>query len=453
MRALLVALMLMIGSQAGASCGVLCGYSWWRTATANDVQAELDGGAYVMAKQRKTGKTPLHLAAILGGPSTVQVLLNAGADVNARDGADQTPLHNAANSSIVQVLLAAGADVNARDGNDRTPLHNAANLTIIQALLAAGADVNARDTSGNTPLYSIDYRGGVAEAQALLDAGANLNVRNLWGRTPLVTVTEEDPKQIGLFMLMVGAGANLDTRDYYGNTRLHDANFTETRLLVEAGANVNALDYLGETKLHKLINYKNNFEDDVIELAQIIIDAGANLEITGPSSVPLLSAAVNYQAMNGNSTKIIELLIASGANVNSADKDNYTPIMYAARVSDANVVKLLLDAGADVTKKNTAGRTAWDSAQRNSKLKNTAPFWSLAEGSGQCGRLCGPAWWQSANEADLQEILNSGAFMELERGDFDTSFRLLKEARNLAGIQAYWALTDAYWALNDAQYN
>ena len=45
MRALLVALMLMFGSQAGAECGNLCDADWWKSATEADVQAELDGGA------------------------------------------------------------------------------------------------------------------------------------------------------------------------------------------------------------------------------------------------------------------------------------------------------------------------------------------------------------------------------------------------------------------------
>ena len=45
MRAAVIALMLMIGSQAGAECGNLCDEEWWKTATEADVQAELDGSA------------------------------------------------------------------------------------------------------------------------------------------------------------------------------------------------------------------------------------------------------------------------------------------------------------------------------------------------------------------------------------------------------------------------
>ena len=52
MRAALTAMMLMIGSQAGAECGNLCDKEWQKTATEADVQAELDGGADVMARNQ-----------------------------------------------------------------------------------------------------------------------------------------------------------------------------------------------------------------------------------------------------------------------------------------------------------------------------------------------------------------------------------------------------------------
>ena len=48
MRAALIALMLIFGSQVGAECGNLCEEDWWKTATEADVQAELDGGADVL---------------------------------------------------------------------------------------------------------------------------------------------------------------------------------------------------------------------------------------------------------------------------------------------------------------------------------------------------------------------------------------------------------------------
>ena len=53
MRATLIALMFMFGSQAGAECGKLCNSDWWFTATEADVQAELDAGANSMAQDEK----------------------------------------------------------------------------------------------------------------------------------------------------------------------------------------------------------------------------------------------------------------------------------------------------------------------------------------------------------------------------------------------------------------
>ena len=52
MRAILTLLMLMIASEAWAECGKLCDFDWWKTATEADVQAELDAGADVMARDK-----------------------------------------------------------------------------------------------------------------------------------------------------------------------------------------------------------------------------------------------------------------------------------------------------------------------------------------------------------------------------------------------------------------
>ena len=99
--------------------------------------------------------SPLHFAAAFNDdPDVITALVDAGADINARDkewGA--TPLHWAAwsngNPGIIIALLDGGADPNARDAKESTPLHAAAdqstNPDIILTLLDSGADLTLRD--------------------------------------------------------------------------------------------------------------------------------------------------------------------------------------------------------------------------------------------------------------------------------------------------------------------
>lgn len=111
--------------------------------------------------------TLLHVAARWGREDLAELLIAAGADVEARNEIDHRPLHVAARygrPSVVKLLLARGADVGASSWRVHTPLHAAScglgtqsdiggRLQVARLLLAAGADVNARERgSGFTPL-------------------------------------------------------------------------------------------------------------------------------------------------------------------------------------------------------------------------------------------------------------------------------------------------------------
>ncbi|HRN78548.1 MAG TPA: ankyrin repeat domain-containing protein [Candidatus Dependentiae bacterium] len=156
------------------------------------------------------GKTPLHTAIIwCSGHKSIPSLLQAGADKDARDNNQWTPLHHAAfhgNVTCVQALLDAGADKDAKDNTGQTPLYKPFSviyvtyeplmqsyLACMHTLLQAGADKNTKDNDGNTPLHRaimLRHRRG---AEILLQAGADKNIRNNQGETPVDLVQYRYP--------------------------------------------------------------------------------------------------------------------------------------------------------------------------------------------------------------------------------------------------------------------
>ncbi|XP_041038404.1 ankyrin repeat and SOCS box protein 8 isoform X2 [Carcharodon carcharias] len=126
---------------------------------------------------------------MMSDPDCVELLLEKGAEVNARDGYHRAALHYAAEKdpACVEVLLEFGADPDAPDGNMDSPLHWAAfrdSHECARALLEAGARVEVSDHHRDTPLSWAAARGNLESARVLLEYGAEVRVRNLKGQTP-----------------------------------------------------------------------------------------------------------------------------------------------------------------------------------------------------------------------------------------------------------------------------
>ena len=159
---------------------------------------------------------PVADAAARGDLEAVRRLLREGADVNAPQGDGMTALHWAAergDADLADVLLYAGARVDAgtRIGH-YTPLHLAsrrAGATVVEVLLDAGSDPNASTTnSGATPLHLAAATGDPAVVEVLVGAGADVNGREgAWGQTPLIFAAASN--RVAAMEVLLEAGADL----------------------------------------------------------------------------------------------------------------------------------------------------------------------------------------------------------------------------------------------------
>lgn len=131
------------------------------------------------------GLRPIHLA---GNSATViNMLVQAGADVHAKDEAERTPLHRASDEEAVRAPLATGAAPDVAAANGDTPLHIAARAKdeeAVRALLAAGAAPDVAAANGDTPLHIAARARARYIMWRLLMAGADAAVENAAGASP-----------------------------------------------------------------------------------------------------------------------------------------------------------------------------------------------------------------------------------------------------------------------------
>lgn len=376
---------------------------------------------------QEPGITALGIACIFDDWSMVDLLITHGADVNYCAPNGESTLSMACAQGAVnaaQMLLAAGAKTDVRDAKGVTPLlHAVMNISdngiqIAQMLLEKDADVNFGMPNGFTPLMGAVQLNDEAKVQMMLEKGADVNARQATTGTAAISIAVALGHQDMVALLLehnadISAGINKRTSLLSYSSTLARADIME--LLLKKGASANTKDAASlATPLHitatgnaliknslKLMGADNLIPQheskmDAPRACRVLIENGAMVDAEDLDGVtPLMIAAMD------GSVETAKVLITGKANVNHTDSKGRTPLIHAvlpvsakADISLSNVsaataaklkpavekgltdyadvvgtVKLLLEAGADVTIKDAAGKTARDYAVDEEVIK------------------------------------------------------------------------------------
>lgn len=299
--------------------------------------------------------------------AAIERLIAAGTEVNGAQPNGATALSWAVylnDAAAAQMLLKAGAEPNVTDEYGDSPLTLAAangNGELVLSLLDAGAKADAARANGETALMLAAGSGSLKAVQRLVVEGADVNATgHAQGQTALMWAAEG--KHSAIVDYLVAHGADVMAASKGGFTALafaatkNDAQAIHTML--KAGADPKLVLPDGTSVLMAATAYGN------VEAAGALIEGGADVTVANSKGQTPLHAA----AQLGNLT-LVNQLLAKGAAVDALTNEEegtarsfrfgppgqITPLMAAANAAHIDVMKALIDAGADTSIRSQDG--------------------------------------------------------------------------------------------------
>jgi ankyrin repeat protein len=251
-----------------------------------------------------------------------------------------------------------------------TPLMDAAGFNsdpgAVNALIQAGAAVNEKNIHGESPLMLAASNNKNHEVLiALILASADVNASDHVGRTALLLAAARNSMEV--LNVLIEAGADTGATDNNGETALFAAarnkNPEVISSFIQGGADIEARNNAGRTPFIEAAASNGT------EVLDILIKAGADTGAVSYSGETALMAA----AWSNTDPEVIKMLIQGGANVNAKDETGFTPLTRAVRAAryafggNTEVLNVLIEAGADIEAKDNEGKTALTHAAKDIK--------------------------------------------------------------------------------------
>ena len=316
------------------------------------VQVLIDAGADIDITANFDGCSPLHYACESGSLEGVKMLVRAGVGVRATNNRGQTCLVRAVHAAryghieaLRYLVCLPEVDVNYRQAGNITALHYAVDekprTDVVQVLIDAGADIDAKNNEGRSPLHSACASGELDVVKMLVEAGAGVRDTNGRGETCVVLAARNGHTETVRYLLgLPEVDVNHVHRRCAGNytalqCALENNKPDVVRVLIDAGADIDAKNNYGCSPVHSAC------VSGTLDIVKMLVRAGAGVRATDNDGWTCLISAAFFGHID-----IVRYLVGlPEVELNHRDTaKNYTALHYAVEENHTEVTQVLTDA-------------------------------------------------------------------------------------------------------------
>jgi ankyrin repeat protein len=304
-----------------------------------------------------------------------KILINRGADMTKKDNFGSTAIKYAVLNEDREIIKYY---INYKDVEAKDDLVDA----VFQFSYMDKDYFSTRDKLGSPFLIRAAFTGYDVGIKLAYLLGADVNITDNSGMTALMVLAEKNNVESALFLINKGADINKKTSTSYKSAIIfasQNLNIEIAKLLLEKGANTNDTDSDGSTPLHFCVNYNlyqlsenrsvfSEKHEKVYEFAKILLDYGANINYAIKEKYTVLGYVVEMNdfestdfflqegadpnigetLFSANDLEIMKKLINHGANINIRNSHKETLVYNACNRNNENMVKFLIESGADL---------------------------------------------------------------------------------------------------------